>query len=478
MASSLFSSPPGGRALTFDEQWRLKNQNPFAPQTSLLGSPPTQVAPTFSDLLKGISWQNIEMNRIMNPNQGSNPLAFPGGPTPWNLAGGRAPGAAPPNPFSTLKNVKNPELQSAVDSILGQVKNLSTDPNVNQNTVKTNVKDPATASRITGAGGRFDADVNNTRQTFADFVKNFSAGLADAQNQLGTESASLDTVFDSGAGGLESRLAAMANARRHAVTNAASRAMRSASGRANSARLLGGDSSYLDAQELDALGGIGAEAAKEKADLDRLNLLSVLDARSRLLGTRGNASMNLAQRGLLPVQAGQQLAGNELAQLAGLSNLTNNNTFFNLDSPEMAMARKLGLLGQTSQLDLANNFYGLQKPYEPNASGMLPIGSPPRSGGFNFPMLDLFDTGGMGGYGMQPRGNPMAPARNPMVDQALRAYQLQTGVNPMNDPNFSEDAWNRIMGLLQPGAEQGPDDMPYVPALGNAGMYYQPIRSV
>lgn len=391
----------GPRPITADEQYHLRNDNPFARVTSLIGSPPTQVAPTFGDLGRGLSWQDLELQRILHPNPGSQGLAGFAGPTPSNFL--------PSNPFSTLRNVKNPDVQSAIDSLLGQVKALPTDINVNPNVVRANVKDAPTAARIDSAGARFNADVNNSRQSFADFTKNYMAGLAEAQKQLGTESGSLDTVYDTGPNGLQAQLAAMANARRLAVTSAAQRAMRTAGAGANSARVLGGDSSYLDAQLLDQLGGIGSQAAKEKADLDRLNLLSVVDARSRLLGTRGNALTNLLHQGLVPLQAQQQLAGNELAQLSGLSNLQNQNTFYNLDSPEAMLARRLGLVGQTSQVDLANNFYGLQRPYQPDASGSFPIrrpnlGAPPQYDPYS-------DYGGDQFSYPQPRlpALPMAP---------------------------------------------------------------------
>lgn len=387
-----------------------------------------------ADLGRAVNWEDVNLARSLRPASG-NPLAYLSGATPSNLM--------PSDPFAPQRVTKNPGIQSAVDSILGRVSALPTDPNVNPNVTRANVKDPATAARITSAGSRFDADVSNTRQSFADFVKNYSAGLAESQKQLGTESASLDSVYDTGPGGLEAKLAAMANARRLAVTTAAQRAMRAAGGRANSARLLGGDSSYLDAQMLSEMGGIGADAAREKADLDRLNLLGVTDARSRLLGTRGNALMNLVQRGLLPVQAGQQLAGNELAQLSGLSNLTNANTFFNLDSPDAMLSRQLGLLSQTSSIDNANNFW--RKLYESDGAGALPIGRGGGGrGGFNFPQIDMFDDGS-GTYAPAPSSRFGAPQVNRAQEDARARYKAVSGVYPEQDPNFSPELMQWVM---------------------------------
>src|SRR5688572_16214403 len=73
-----------------------------------------------------------------------------------------------PNPFTTISNVKNPGISSAVDSILNGIKGLTSDPNINTNVVKANTKSQAIASQMAGAQNRFTADVNDSRQSFAD----------------------------------------------------------------------------------------------------------------------------------------------------------------------------------------------------------------------------------------------------------------------------------------------------------------------
>lgn len=468
MAYGLFAPAPRAapRGLTFDDDYRIRNTNPYTRIfTSPGAGPDTQIAPDFGSLLRATNWEDVNLARSLRP-MGGNPLAYLTGGTPSNLM--------PSNPFTDpaapQRVVKNPGIQSAVDSILGRVQGLSSDPNVNPNVVRTNVKDPATAARIGSAGQRFDADVNDTRQSFADFVKNFSANLASSQKQLEGESSSLDTVYDTGPGGLEAKLAAMANARRLAVTTSAQRAMAAAAGRTNSARLLGGDSSYLDAQMIDAMGGIGAEAAKEKADLDRLNLLGVVDARSRLLGARGNASMNLAQRGLIPVEAQQRLAGNELAQLAGLSGVQNQNTFYGLDSPDQMLARQLGLLGQTASIDNANNFW--RQLYQPDGSGALPIGGVPRSR--PQPMYDPFagdpyyQPPGGGLSGLTGNYDPSKPAgglrSDPMYGPPM-TFRPRTSPgtpdyrNPFEFPELNAAAVQEIRDrfAMRPESFYGPD---------------------
>lgn len=429
------------RPLTPDEQYHLRNNNPYAPVTSLIGAPPAQVAPTFGDLSRGLDWHNTELEKILNP--ASRSLSLFSGPTPSNFLGG--PAGPQANPFQTLHNVKNPELQSAVDSILNQVKGLSLDPNQNTNIVKTNVKDPATAARIGGAGNRFDVDVNDSRQSFADFTKQFLASQPQAQDFFNQESGAINRVYDPN--GLQAQLNQMSEARQRAVTTAAQRAIAASIARTNSGRLTGGPDSYLNAQMMDSVGGINAQAAKEKADLDRTNLLAVLDAQTKLGGQRGNLLNSLYSRLLMPIQARQQLGGNELAQLGGLSNLNNSNTFYNLDSPEAMLQRRLGLVGDVGRADLSNNFYGLQKPYEPSFAGFGRIPSFPSSGGggYNFP--DMFS--GFGGGPSYPPMGARPPARNPMVDAAANAYYQQTGQMPQTDQNFSPDSWNSIMQQFQ-----------------------------
>lgn len=383
MANQFSLAMPGGgvpRPLTMDERFLFRSRNPHTRILPIAGRD-LQVAPTFTDLMAGLSWQNEQVARATRGPGGG--LSIFGGPTPANLTQGSGF-----NPFSTLRNVKNPGIESAVDTVLGQVRNLSLDPNVNTNVVKANVKDPATASRIGGAGQRFDVDVNDTRQSFSDFAKQFMASQPQAQKFFDQESAAIGNIYDPN--GLQAQLNRMSEGRQRAITTQAQRAIANAIARANAGRM--GLDTYANAQMMDTVGGIGAQAARERADLDRLNLLGVTDMQTRLGGQRGNMLNQLLTRRLLPIDARQRMAGNELAQLAGLSNLTNANTFYQLDSPEALLARRLGLIGQGSQIDLANTFYGLQKPYEPNFAGYAPIGVPSYGGGFNFPM-DIFGGG-------------------------------------------------------------------------------------
>lgn len=383
------------RRLSPDTENFIRTQNPYAPvRTDLIGSPPTQVASTWGDLMKALNWDNSQRVR----NDPAN-FSLAGGPSLFSPSGVGTTTGNVGNPFSTLRNVKNPDLQSAIDSILSQVKSLSTNPNENQNVVKANVKSPEIAGQIAGATGRFNADVNDTRQSFADFAKNYMAAQPQAEAAYNQESSAIGNVYDPN--GLAKTLADINNRRTIAATQAAQRAIANAMSRTNANRILTGDSSYLDAILADTVGNIGATTAKESADIARQNALGLTDLQGRFAGTRGNLLNQLLSRALFPIEARQRLAGNELAQLAGLSNLTAQNTFFQLDSPEQMLARRLALLGDVGRLDLGNNFYGLSKPYEGSTAGLFtpqyrgPVGGSPFDYGLADYLSSLTDVPGI-----------------------------------------------------------------------------------
>lgn len=320
--------------------------------------------------------------------------------------GGAAPASAPANPFTTITNVKNPDIQSAVDSILNQARGLSTDPSRNTNVVQTNVKNPEIASRITGAMQRFDQDVNDSRQSFADFTKSFLETTPQMKAAMDQEAEYVGNVYDTGPGGLQAQLKRINDQRRIAQTQGAQRSIGSAMRNNNLSRMLSGDSSYLDQQLMDTVAGVNVNAAREASDLDRSNLLTMADARTRLMGARGNAMDAFTRRMLLPNEARARMGADELGRLGTIGAMDAANTFYNVDNPEMLLARRLGLLQGVSGLDQANNFYGLSRPYDPDTSGMLPVGSArPGSPQVFYPDMGYGSDGGDGQPG-QPGFDP------------------------------------------------------------------------
>lgn len=383
------------------------------------------------------------------------------------IPGGAGVPTSPTNPFTTISNVKNPSIQSAIDSMLNGVRGLSSDPNTNLNVVRANTKSQAIGSQIAGATNRFEADVNDSRQSFTDFVNAFRSSLPQAQANLESDTGALDEFYDNGPAGVRGQLDRMAQDRATATTQAARRAMQMSQARNNFNRLVGGNSSYLDRQLNDSMGDISTRAVGERADLQRNNLLTVKDAQARLSGQRNTLLDSYLQRFLTPAFARQQLAGNELGQLGQLTNLDQANNFYQLDSPEQMMLRRLGILGGISNLDQSNNFYGVQRPYEQDIGGYRPVGGG-RGGGspsYSLPNFSDYDLGYSGqpniGPSRLPNGIPswvesernrtgfgdvgMWPGMS-SSDRAAAEYQQVSGANPRTDPNFSNQLWENSLG--------------------------------
>lgn len=354
-------------------------------------------------------------------------------------AGRRATGPnAEGNPFETVSNVKNPAIENILSSILGNIRGLSSDPNQNTLNVKTNVKSPDVESRVGSAFGNYDVDVNNHNQSIADFTKEFldahPAATATAQN----EANAINQWFN---GGVLGNLNTIAGDRETAVRAAVNRALGQAQRNANMGRLIGGDSSYVDQQFMDTVGQIMADEARQKADLARQNYLTVAQTQPGLAGLQQRLIDQAIQRRLVPTQAGQQIAANDVARLGSLANIQNTNRFYTLDSPEQLLARKLDLLGAASTNDIRNTFYGLRGPREEDTSGLLPIY---HSNGRSPVVFPDFSPLGTGANTFMDQ--PTIPSRRPVRGVDFDRF---------NASDFN--AWQRA----RPGATPGMPDNPW-----------------
>lgn len=438
-------------------------------------NPYPAMAKNYGDLVSGVNWslgqenqQRSMHNAMRDPNFLFTLTRGGGGPfAPINPLGNpttttTSTGASPGNPFSSLNNVKNPNIQSALDSILGGIRNLSSDPTQNTNVVKANIKSPEIASRLAGSLNRFDVDVNDSRQSFADFTKNFLATQPQVKQALDQESGAIGEIYDSGPSGLKGQLDKIARDRAIAVRQAAQRSIGNVVRNNNLSRLTSGDSSYLDQQLLDTVSGVNVDEARQRADLDRSNLLGVKDAQTRMAGVRQKLVDDYVRRMLLPIEARQRMGAGEINQLGSLGQLDAANTFYQMDNPEMLLARKLGLLGDATQLDQANNFYGLQRPYQPDTSGMMGVprfrggggGSDPGMGDYYFPDFSLSQPSIPNPRSAPPRVG-MWPGMSG-ADRSAEMYMQESGFNPSSDPNFSPELWNWAQG----NAGTNPRSMP------------------
>lgn len=359
----------------------LANNNPYAPMTTLYGSPNAPVAKTFADLQAGGNWANSQRNNAAAMINSPGGVYRPGGA--WNPAGGKAsPWQSPPiapgqtapsvagqeaNPFSVVSNPKNTEIKSLLDKVLAQSSaSMDADLNKNPYSLYTNTKDQAQASDIAGARNRFGQATAQTQQQLADFTRDYLAGNAQAKQFADQETGSIGEYYS---GGVQSNLDRLARERQMAVARTTERALDRARGSLNSQRMLSGDSSRLQSQYLNTLTDVMANEARQQADLNRANYLTVRGGQDAMAGRRQQLLDNSLARGLVPLNASYAQSAAELGQLGALGNLTGQNSIYNQDTPESRMMRQLGVVGAASDIDRANTFYNLQRPYEPDFSG-------------------------------------------------------------------------------------------------------------
>lgn len=379
----------------------IREHNPYSSIASV-GGQKVAVAKSLGDLLNASNWATSKRSESYRPSAVFNPASSSLANSAWSGMAGLAesydPGT-PENPYSTLRNTKSPQIQSILDRVIGNV-GEATEYDINQNPymVRSNVRDSNQAGRVESAGGRVQQNISNQDQSLADFTKSYLSSQTKARGFTDQEADSISGVYD---GSLASELEAQARARARAVGGATDRSLDRVRGSLNSSRLLGGQSSYADAlanrQAMDA--AIAEQIAQ--SDLARQNTLTVQDYQNSLLGRRASAEEGVSRMGLLPIQARADLTGQQLNQLGQVGDLINQNTIYNVDTPESIMSRKLGILGQAGNLDQANNFYGLQAPYQPDFSGYAYGGPAPSPGGYG------------GGYSSPGFANPYMSQRQP-----------------------------------------------------------------
>lgn len=377
----------------------LNRANPYAPQTTLFGSPNTAVAKTYADLSAGQDWITAQRNNAMAAIGGA-PIYRPG--AAWNPATGKAsPWGAPPiapgqpspavagqepNPFSVVSNPKNTQITSLLDKVLAQSgASMDADMNKNPYTVYGSTKDQAQASDINAARSRVNASNANTQQQLADFTRDYLGGNAQARDYANQEASSIGGYYN---GSVQSDLDRLARERELAVARSTERALDRARGSLNSQRFLSGDSSRLQSQYLNTLTDTLANEARQQADLNRANYLTVRGGADANAGRRQQLLDQSLGRGLVPLNAAYAQSAAELSQLGALGNLTGQNTVYNMDTPESRLQRQLGVLGTASGIDQANTFYSLRRPYEPDLSGNV-YRSPRGGTGGGYPVAPM-----------------------------------------------------------------------------------------
>lgn len=379
--------------------------------------------PTWADVMKGTDWQNQQIAQ----NNALGAAAAPG----TSVSGP----ADTSNPFTTLRNVKNPGIDAAVNAVLQQTSSLS---GPQPDTVVRTTRSQPLADRLSDEFHNFDTDRDGNRSTLADFTSSYLAADPQAKAITDQEIGSVGEFYD---GTVRSELDNLAGARRIATAGALTPAIQAVMKQRNMGALLGGNDSYLDSQVADRAGRLARDAAIDNAEQLKGNYLYAREGQNKMLGARTNLLNNYLTRNLVPIEAGQRINQNDLSRLYGIGAADNANTNYRVTNPQTELAIKLGLLGDASRIDLGNTFYGLQKPYEPNAAGLIRqpgfgTGSDPAySGGYYGPAADAIIARG-GQPNIAPTAKPVAGAFGSGVltpDQEFQFFQ-QYGEWPYGDP--------------------------------------------
>lgn len=347
-------------ASSTDFNFFLNNRNPY--KRTMAGRAGSDLSPgadsyypNWSDVLNGTEWQNEQLTQHNALTSGA-----PGGvnaPTDTS------------NPFTTLRNVKNPGIAAAANSVLGQISSLN---GPQPDTVVATTKSQPFADRLSSEFHNFDTDRTGNRSSLADFTSSFLAADPQAKALTDQDIASAGQYQD---GSFLSGANKITNAGAIAQAGALSPAIQAVLKNGNVGLLNGANDSYVQAQINDKAGNLARQAALWKAGQLQTNFHDNAAGMDRNIGLRGKLLDNYLMRSLVPTQAGQQINANDLSRLYGIGAAENANTNYRITNPQTELATKLGLLGDVSRVDLANTFYGLKKPYEPNTGGML-NGSP------------------------------------------------------------------------------------------------------
>lgn len=190
---------------------------------------------------------------------------------------------------------------------------------------------------------------NNAGQealSLKDYAAQVLGGQPQAKAAADQEINSVNQIYGTGGDSIEARLAQLNHQEQSANNIAAQRAMGQVRRQMNASRAGGGSSSYLDRIMAQQLYGIGAQNAGRGAQQGRNDLQWLTGQRTGQVGRRQSILDTLAQRGLSPAFAGQQLETGGLMNLNRLAELDyDNNTY---QTPEAAMRQRLEFMDYLS----------------------------------------------------------------------------------------------------------------------------------
>lgn len=196
----------------------------------------------------------------------------------------------------------------------------------------SNVKNRNIQSKIKGLLGDWDTSSKAGKETLDTFAAKYKASQPAREAQSRQESGVIDRYYN---GGMETILSNLRKRKSDALRAVTDRALDYAT-RTRKATALGGGggsgSSYLNRMALLTGSDIERDAALQEADQERADIAALEANRLGLLGQRGAVEDAAFKRELDP----KSMSDAELS-------------------------RRIGMLGNITQLDQLNNFYGVQK---------------------------------------------------------------------------------------------------------------------
>jgi hypothetical protein len=197
--------------------------------------------------------------------------------------------------------------------------------------VVSKVKNPQIQGQIDRSLGDLNANRAGEQAGLDDYISKYLANTANAERQTGQETGAIDKFYN---GDMANQLSQLRASRQKAVGDAADVAakqgLRSAAG--NLVAGDGGGGSYASRLAMGATIPVKTQAALDNANQERADLNYLTTNQVNLAGARTGMQDTLAARGLMPSSARAAVYSRDLNQL-----------------------------GQATNLDQANKFYGLKK---------------------------------------------------------------------------------------------------------------------
>lgn len=204
----------------------------------------------------------------------------------------------------------------------------------------------AVQAPINQAYSNRNANATTEAQSLKDYAAQVLSGQPKAEAAANQEINSINQIYGTGVDSLAAQLAQLNRQEQAAGNIAAQHAAARVRRGINAQRAGGGSSSYLDRLMAQQLYGIGAENAGRGAQQSRNDLTWLTGQRTGAVGRRQTILDQLAQRGLAPTFAGQQIESGALGNLGRLAGLDYGNNIY--EHPEDVARRRLDFMDYLS----------------------------------------------------------------------------------------------------------------------------------